>query len=264
MAGAVLLLVPAGCGGGDDEDKAERKDPFKAVDKDFRTRRSRRAAPRWEPVAELSGRGSESESFEISRRAIQWRVRYSCRSRRIALSVSPRPESGPASVRKRCQKKGEASWITNGRVRLSVAAPSRWSATVEQQVDTPLDEPPLRAMRASGASVAGRGSFYSVERKSRGKALLYRLANGRLALRFEDFRTSANSDLYVWLSEAQRPRTTKEVLAAPHNQIALLKSTLGSQNYLLPRNVDAGSFRSIVIWCEPVLIAYGAAALSPQ
>lgn len=135
---------------------------------------------------------------------------------------------------------------------------------VEQQVDTALREPPLPAMRSPGASVLARGSFYTIERKSSGEALLYRLPTGRLGLRFEDFKTSANSDLFVWLSEAPRPRTTKQVVRARHKQIVLLKSTVGSQNYLLPPNVDARSIRSVVIWCEPIRIAYGGATLEPS
>lgn len=250
-----------GCGGGEDERKAT-KDPFKAVDKNFKTLRSRRAAPRWEPVAELAGRGSETRTLVISRRAIQWRVRYRCSSGRIALSVSPSPSNGPARAERKCGKSGEASWITTGKVRLAIAAPRRWSAVVEQQVDTPLREPPLPAMRSSEAGVVARGRFYPIERKSSGEALLYRLPTGRLALRFEDFKTSSNSDLFVWLSEATRPRTTKQVVRARHKQFARLKSTIGSQNYLLPPDVDAGSIRSVVIWCEPVLIAYGGASLA--
>jgi hypothetical protein len=165
-------------------------------------------------------------------------------------------------VRKRCRKRGEESFIATGKIQLTVDAATRWEADVEQQVDTPLNEPPLPAMK--GAEVAASGRFYSIERKSRGEAKLYRLTGGRLALRFENFKTSSNSDLFVWLSEAERPRTTKEVLRAPHREIALLKSTLGNQNYLLPPGVEESAVRSIVIWCEPVLIAYGAASLSSQ
>ncbi len=50
-------------------------------------------------------------------------------------------------------------------------------------------------------------------------------------------------------------------MRAPHREFALLKSTLGDQNYLLPRNVDIENVRSIVIWCEPVSIVYTAASL---
>ena len=135
---------------------------------------------------------------------------------------------------------------------------------VEQQVDTALREPRLPAMRSSGARVVARSRFYSIERKSNGMALLYRLPAGRLGLRFEDFRTSSNTDLFVWLSEAPRPRTTKQVVRSRYKQIALLKSTVGDQNYLLPRNVNPGSIRSVVIWCDPIQIAYGGVTLAPS
>ncbi len=117
-------------------------------------------------------------------------------------------------------------------------------------------------MEASGAKVLARGDFYKIERKGLGSATLYRLANGRLALRMEGFRTDANTDLFVWLSEARRPRTTRAAFAARHVEFAGLKSTLGDQNYLLPRSADAAKIRSIVIWCEPVQIAYTAATLT--
>ena len=105
------------------------------------------------------------------------------------------------------------------------------------------------------------GRLYPIERRGRGKAVLYELPSGRLALRLEDFETSANTDLFVWLSEAERPRTTKQALRSEHTEFALLKSTIGDQNYLLPKNADADSIGSIVIWCQPIRIAYTAATL---
>jgi len=97
---------------------------------------------------------------------------------------------------------------------------------------------------------------------SSGCAPKYQLANGRLALRMEGFVTEPNTDLFVWLSEARRPRNTKAAFRARHTEFAGLKSTLGDQNYLLPRDLDASKLRSIVIWCEPVQIAYTAATLT--
>jgi hypothetical protein len=93
--------------------------------------------------------------------------------------------------------------------------------------------------------------------------VLYRLPSGRLALRFERFSTSSNTDLFVWLSKAPHPKTTTAAVKAPHDQFARLKSTLGSQNYLLPRSVKQADVESVVIWCEPVRIAYTAARLKP-
>ena len=125
----------------------------------------------------------------------------------------------------------------------------------------PIAEPPLAAMRAEDAEVAAGGSFYPIERRGRGKVDLYRLAGGRLALCLEGFDTAANTDLFVWLSEARRPRTTKQALRSHHVELAPHKVTKGSQNYLLPESADADSIRSIVIWCEPIRIAYTAATL---
>lgn len=259
LALVALVAAPAGCG--KDDDEGGRSDPFAKVDPQIKKTRDR-AAPRWEPIATLKGTGPDAETVEVSKRAIQWRARWQCKGGgNLKLSVSPRPRSEPERSGGRCPGRGAAEWIQHGSQRLSVKATGRWRVVVEQQVDTPLRERPLAAMRASGASVLARGRFYRVERRGRGRALLYRLPSGRLALRFEEFNTSSNTDLFVWLSEAPRPKTTKQAVRAPHKEFALLKSTLGDQNYLLPRDADPARIRSIVIWCEPVSIVYTAAAL---
>ncbi len=66
----------------------------------------------------------------------------------------------------------------------------------------------------------------------------------------------------MWTSPVARPRTSRQAFRAPHSTVAELKSTAGSQNYLLPRGTSASDIRSVIIWCEPVRIAYGAAALT--
>jgi len=252
-----LLVASTGCGGKDEE----RADPFAKVDPQI-TKVKDRAAPRWEPLAIMRGTRAEQRTIEVSKRAIQWRARWRCtKGKRLSMSVAPKPRSAPERPGGRCPGKDEAEWIQSGKQRLKVNAVGRWRVDVEQQVDTPLNEPPLRAMRSERAEVLARGSFGPVERRGKGRVALYRLPSERLALRFEDFSTSSNTDLFVWLSQGARPKTTKQAVKAPHNQIAVLKSTLGSQNYVLPRSVTEDDFRSIVIWCEPVRIAYTAAGL---
>ncbi len=125
----------------------------------------------------------------------------------------------------------------------------------------PIAEAPLSAMKAKAARVLASGRFYPIERRGRGKVDLYRLAGGRLALRFDGFHTSANTDLFVWTSEARRPRTTRQALRSRHYEFAPLKATAGKQNYLMPKGLDRDSVRSIVIWCEPIRIAYAVAPL---
>ncbi|MGI8946135.1 MAG: DM13 domain-containing protein [Thermoleophilaceae bacterium] len=260
---AILALAPAalmlGCGSSSDD--GERADPFQKVDPQV-TKVGARAAPRWEPLATVSGSGSKQRTVEISERAIQWRARWRCMGKgRLSLSVDPRPRSAPERPGGRCPGKGEDEWIQTGRQTLKVEATGRWRVVIEQQVDTALREPPLKAMRSPKAKVLSSGRFYEIERRGRGKVSLYRLPSGRLALRMDNLNTSSNTDLFVWLSEAARPRNTKAAVRAPHVEIAALKSTLGSQNYLLPRSFDAEKARSVVIWCEPIRIAYTAAPL---
>jgi Electron transfer DM13 len=257
LAVALLSALAVGCGD-DGGDKAQ--DPFAKVDPQI-TKVKDRAAPRWEPIAVLRGTSAEQRDIEVSKRAIQWRARWRCKEGELSMSVTPKPRSAPERPGGHCPGKGSAEWIQSGKQQLKVKASGPWRVIVEQQVDTPLKEAPLRAMRSKRADVLGRGKFYPIERRGKGRAALYRLPSGRLALRFEDFNTSSNTDLFVWLSKAKRPKTTMAAVKAPHDQVAVLKSTLGSQNYLLPRSVKAADARSIVIWCEPVRIAYTAATL---
>ena len=259
-----LLLGLAGCGG---EQTASRppsgpaKDLFRAVPRDTITAPADKAAPRWEPVTSFSGTGAVTRTVSIAAGAIQWRARWRCERGSLLLVTSPPPRSGSARADDECPGTGEHSWVTDGRRELRVESAGAWRVSVEQEVDTALHEAPLAAMTASGARVLARGDFYKIERKGRGSATLYRLANRRLALRMQDFATDANTDLFVWLSEAAHPSTTRSAFSARHRQVATLKSTLGDQNYLLPSGIDAARIRSIVIWCEPVRIAYTAATL---
>jgi hypothetical protein len=262
LVAVVLATTMSACGSSDDGDgkRATRVDPFSVVPtqpSDSAAAR-RKAAPRWERLTRLSGSGPATRSFTVARGAIQWRVRYRCASGALRLSVGARKLASAA-----CPHRGTHSDVGTGRIALGVDTPGAWSAVVEQQVDTALHEPALAAMRAPGARVIARGRFYEIERFGRGEARLYRLPSGRLALRLDPFVTSANVDLHLWLSRAARPRTTVQADRAPHRDIALLKSTLGEQNYLLPTTMTPADMRSVVIWCEPVQIAYAAAPLRP-
>lgn len=261
----VAVLAGAGCGGDDDggSERSAASDPFTEVSREpSQTRTVRRAAPRWERVARFEGIAPGSHPISIAARAIQWRARWRCTTGRLALSVVPKPRTAAERPGGRCPGSGEVTWAQTGDQQLRVSGGGRWSVVVEQQIDTPLREPALAAMRAPGARLLKTGSFYDVERQGEGRARLYRLANGRGALRLAPFRVSSNTDLFVWLSTAARPRTTRQAVAARRlGRLIALKSTIGEQNYLLPRNVDPGDIRSVVIWCVPVQIVYSAAPL---
>jgi len=116
-------------------------------------------------------------------------------------------------------------------------------------------------MRSRGARVLSRGRFYRMEGRGNGRALVYQLATGRLALRLEGFRLPPTSGMFLWLSEARRPMTSKEAIRTASVRLGVVKSTLGDQNYLLPRGLGPNAVRSVVIWYKPTRTAYVAAAL---
>jgi Electron transfer DM13 len=255
---AILVAIAvaiAGCGG--DGDSAG--DAFEAVEQQEaeRSRQQREiAAPRWEPVTTLRGSGDRTDTVEIAEGAIRWRASWECARGKFALTANGRKFGGG-----NCPGDGRWSAIDTGEMELHIRASGPWRVTVWQQVESPLREPPPEEIASGAAERLGEGSFYRIENRGEGIARLYRLPSGRLALRMERFSTAANTDLFVWISENPRPRTTKRALNSPHAQIATLKSTLGDQNYLLPKGFDVGSARSVVIWCEPIQIAYTAATL---
>jgi hypothetical protein len=160
-----------------------------------------------------------------------------------------------------CPDVGTASSTGNGQGTLQVSASGPWRVVVSQQVDTALQEPPLAGMTSDSRLSGGR--FHSIQNHGEGTVALYRLPSGRLALRFENFYTSASPGLRVWLSSARNVNSTLEARKAHHTDAGALRSTLGDYNQLLPRTVTAAELRTIVIWCPTVLIAFSAAPLRP-
>ena len=261
LLGVVAFL--AGCGSGDDG-KSGPFDPFSDVREPSSDAVSatRRAAPRWERITTMTGSGPATRAFTVTPGAIQWRARWQCQTGRLELSGVGR--SGPRPLANAsCPRRGVGRIdVRTGALRLGVKATGTWRVVLEQQVNTALHEPPLPAMRSRRARVLASGRFYGLERIGRGKVSLYRLPDGRLALRLGDgFVTAANTDLFVWLSTASKPRNSEQAAKAKHTVLEPLKSTLGEQNYVLPAGSKAGSIRSIVIWCRPIQIAYAAAKL---
>lgn len=263
---AVLAVVTAGCG--DDEPEAAAPPASVAFPTVLPTvpkllgGGADRAAPRWEELKVFSGTGAvETPVFTIEPASIQWRVKWSCESgnlRILARAEPDRPGTKPLAEAA-CPKQGEGFSIQTGDQRLAVEASGPWKATVEQQVESPINEAPLPGM--TDASVVLRGDFYSVEKPGKGTATVHRLPDGSLALRFsDDFQVFNNTDLYVWLSKIPEPKTSAEASApGSYREIAALKSTRGPQSYAIPPDIPQEEIRSIVLWCQPVPTAYIAA-----
>lgn len=263
---ALVALLAGACGGGKDQtEDAASPAPFPTnlvMGPPVLTGGSaQKAAPRWEQLEEFSGTGPlETPPFTVATGAIQWRVKWSCESGSLRIEIVPPPPKKGPLVESDCPKEGSGFSVHTGERRLAVQASGPWTAVVEQQVDTPINEPPLPGMEPS--RILAAGSFYSVEKNGKGTVQLYRLPSGELALRFsEDFEVFNDPDLEVWVSEVERPKTSTEIVQGPHVEISRLKATRGPQNYILPPDLPPSRIRSVALYCVPVPSIYIAAAL---
>ncbi len=263
----VLVLTVVACRARD-EPTASGTTTTTAEDTTPTTARGPTSAPRWETVTTFNGTGNETTpTFDILKGAIQWRARWKCETGHLRVDSDPKrsrhPQAtvdSPCSVSTDKPDKAVGYGIVDGTVKLIVQATSAWEITVDQQIDTPLVEPPLPGMDTG--KVLGQGEFYNVEMKGKGTAKLFELPDGALALRLEQFEVSSNTDLFVWVSESPAPKTSKDAVDSPYVELGNLKSTVGSENYLLPAGLTRDKIKSIVIWCAPVRIAYTAAVLA--
>lgn len=218
-----------------------------------------RSQPWWQRVGRYRGVGpSAANLFRIGDGAIQWRATWSCQSGRFIVR-----EAGQERplIDEPCAGRGTKELTNRPRGGLQVVADGRWTVLVEQQVDVPLVEPPLAAMTAAASQTVATGSFYRIDQVGRGRLTIYRLANGRYALRLSDFYVTANIDLEIRFHPLRKPRTTGQYLSAPSKFVAPLDVTTGSMNFLVPAGVDPRRYRSVVIWCPLITSAYAAATL---
>lgn len=220
-----------------------------------------RSQPWWQGVSTLHGVGNTTlPPVNIADGAVQWRLRWSCQTGRLLVQVPDRPRP---LVDAACPGSDTSYATRTGPTTLEVKAEGQWQLQVDQQVDVPLEEPPLPAMTAPGTVAVAADSFYRIDQVGTGRLTLYRLANGTYALRFDNFFVTANSDLELRLSPLVAPRTTEQFLSAPSVRVAPLDVTAGAMNFALPKEVDPAKYRSLVIWCERLRTAYAAASLTP-
>jgi hypothetical protein len=112
------------------------------------------------------------------------------------------------------------------------------------------------------SSVVASGRFRSLEHGTSGRALLVRLADGKVLLRFEDLDTLNGPDLRVYLSEV--PAGGGAHAYGEHFvDLGQLKGNKGNQNYVVPKNIDLTRFKSAVIWCRRFTVGFGVAPLTP-
>ena len=112
---------------------------------------------------------------------------------------------------------------------------------------------------------AREGMFVDADSSHRGSgtATIIELVGGSSVLRFSDFEVTNGPDLEVWLVKADTIEKSSDVTDSEWVSLGQLKGNIGDQNYLIPEEVNADDFATVVIWCEQFSVLFASAALMP-
>ena len=86
--------------------------------------------------------------------------------------------------------------------------------------------------------------------------------NGQTIFRLSDnFKTKNGPDLKLFLSRKSVNQVTGKTATDNAVKLSVLKSSKGSQDYIIPANIDLAQFSSILIHCEAYSKLWGGANL---
>lgn len=129
----------------------------------------------------------------------------------------------------------------------------------------PAAAPAPSPTRDAGPRTVAGGELVSHEHSTSGTAQLVRLTDGSHVVRLENLDTSNGPDVHVWLTDAP----VKEGKAGWHLfddgqyvDLGKLKGNKGSQNYVVPADVDPSRYSSVSVWCDRFNVSFGAAELA--
>jgi hypothetical protein len=81
-------------------------------------------------------------------------------------------------------------------------------------------------------------------------AAIYKLPDGKNALRFSAFETSDDPDVHIYLVAANNAKDDETVKKAAFIDLGSIKGNIGDQNYELPAGVDLSKYRTVTVWCK--------------
>jgi hypothetical protein len=112
------------------------------------------------------------------------------------------------------------------------------------------------------AKVLTKGEFHNADKTGSGMATIYQLADGKRVLRLTNFSVANGPDLHVRLIKADDATNTASVAKTDHVELGKLKGNEGSQNYVVPENVDLSKYKVVSIWCNRFSVNFAAAPLT--
>lgn len=147
------------------------------------------------------------------------------------------------------------------------AAPEKIEDKVTKK-DNP-SAPKETAEKANGNTdspvVLTQGRFITHEHSTTGLVKILQYVDGTRILRIEDLNTSNGPKLEVWLTDApviEGLDGWRVFDDGKYINLGALKGNIGSQNYVIPSNLNLDDYSSISIWCERFSVSFGAAELN--
>lgn len=130
-------------------------------------------------------------------------------------------------------------------------------------VPAPTNEQPTPVLPDAQAIKSGDFIQLDAVHLAKGRATLYRSADGSLLLRFDDFSVTNGPDLRVYLSGTQAPQKREDldlpgVSAFP---VGALKGSKGNQQFTIPKELKIANYKSVVIFSESLSAVYSSAPL---
>jgi hypothetical protein len=113
------------------------------------------------------------------------------------------------------------------------------------------------------AQPAFTGLLTSKLHETKGRATVYKAADGTMSLRLTDFSTSNGPDVHVVLAANGDPalKNTVPGQALQSIEVGMLKGNQGDQEYSLPPHIDLTQYDTVVIYCVRFRAVFGSAKL---
>ncbi len=106
------------------------------------------------------------------------------------------------------------------------------------------------------------GKFSKKQKAIRGDWEIVR-ENGQTKLIFSsDFKAANGPDLKVFLSPQNLSDVSGKTATRGALKLDVLKSSKGSQTYIIPENVNLSNFSSVLVHCEAYSVLWGGGSLS--
>jgi hypothetical protein len=119
----------------------------------------------------------------------------------------------------------------------------------------------------AGPVTLSAGSFIFIDNlhSAEGTASIVQQPDGTRVLRFDqNFSVTFGPDLFVWLSGHPLPTTEAETINQGYVQLDRLQSRSGTQEYVIPADVNLDNFQSAVVWCEAFRQVMSSATLEAE